>query len=293
MKTLQYTAPDGAVLPFGRAPYAVSVIGGLDAPEFLVQTERAPGQDGATYIDGQHEPREIVVEGAIAAGYGASTAVEVARRALIKALNPKLGAGVLRYISGTKTLDIPAIPVSCALTKNPEDPITRFQIQFLCPDPYYRGIQGKNYTGLYISKYFEFQADGYEFVAGGVELSILAGISGQRLIVQNGGDVSAPIVLTLRGPALNPKIQNVETGEYLQITKALETDEVVEINTAFGNKTITITKAGTKSNGSQYLDAGSTFFHLPVGASTLEFSDSGGQLGAVAIVTFFERYIGV
>jgi len=107
------------------------------------------------------------------------------------------------------------------------------------------------------------------------------------------GDVPSPIIATFPGPAFYPQIINQVTGEYIQINTELANGDSVVVNTAFGQKTVVLTKGGIVSNGNAFLDIGSTFLQLEPGANTLYF-DEGNQLAtATASLVYTNRYVGV
>lgn len=287
MRTLTYTAPGGTAIVFGGADYAITSLTGESSPEFSPQVKSAPHQDGATYIDGLYESRDIVIEGAIVALSG----VAAARRAIIAALNPKLGMGTLVFYNGTTSYQIAAIPVTSPEFKNKsyDDPYTRFQITFHCPSPFWQDITEESETVTYLGYELEFPTAGIEMVAAGIMVSELGGIGGQVVNIDNTGDVDCPVTIVFYGPADNPKIINNTTGQYIRLVKTVAAGEAVQVTTEFGNKTVTIDGV----NAMQYLDLSSTFFQLQPGTNQLEFIEDGTNSGSSATIAYRLQYIGV
>jgi hypothetical protein len=124
-------------------PFTILKIEGLGNPETFVQKQKAPFQDGTTYIDALLGNRNIVVEIAINAPND-FTNMSTLRRELAKKLNPKLGQGTLTYydeanVTGEQKV-IAAIPVTSPTFPNKDyrDPFVRAQITFLCNDPWWK-----------------------------------------------------------------------------------------------------------------------------------------------------------
>jgi len=110
---------------------------------------------------------------------------------------------------------------------------------------------------------------------------------------QNDGDVPCPVLITFTGPATNPRIIKQETLEYIRINATLSAADYFIINTAFGQKTITFVQGGIAKNGTAFLDLGSTFFQLDVGANTVYFEDDSVASTATATMEWAERFVGL
>ena len=106
------------------------------------------------------------------------------------------------------------------------------------------------------------------------------------------GDYNTPISVTFTGPSTNPRIVNADTLEYIRLNTTLAATDTFVVNTAFGNKTVTLTQGGIVKNGIAFLDIGSTFFQLTPGANTVYFEDDAVASTATATMTWTERYVG-
>lgn len=67
-----------------------------------------------------------------------------------------------------------------------------------------------------------------------------------RVNIVNDGHVETPIEVEFHGPAENPRVTNLTTGEYVQVNRTLTSDDVLFINTAFRNKIVEIERNGIR-----------------------------------------------
>lgn len=93
----------------------------------------------------------------------------------------------------------------------------------------------------------------------------------------NEGQVEAPVIIRIIGACVNPRIDNLTTGEFIKFKDlTLDSDDVLEIDTTFGQKKVLL-------NGVNYfhkLDFSSTFFNLKIGENSIEFTDDTGSTAA-------------
>lgn len=110
--------------------------------------------------------------------------------------------------------------------------------------------------------------------------------------ILNRGYMPAPIEIFFKGPAVNPKIINHRTGEYVRVKKELTSDDTLYINTAFRQKKVEIIKDGVHENAWDYLDLSSSFFWIQPGDNMIEYSTDAGNSNGVEIF-YRERYLGI
>lgn len=108
----------------------------------------------------------------------------------------------------------------------------------------------------------------------------------------NEGDVDTPVEIEFHGPAVNPKIINHTTGEFIRIKKEITSDEVLYINTAFGKKRVGIIRNGTREDAFDYIDLDSRFFSLRPGDNVIEYQSENLAPQSVQIY-YYNRYLGV
>ena len=111
--------------------------------------------------------------------------------------------------------------------------------------------------------------------------------------VYNDGHMPAPVEIYFKGPAVNPKVVNHRTGEYIRIKRTLTSDEAVYINTAFRKKAVVIINRDTREDAWDYLDLSSSFFWLQEGDNLIEFISDAGVKSKGVEIYYQERYLGV
>lgn len=90
-------------------------------------------------------------------------------------------------------------------------------------------------------------------------------------IVENFGQVEAPVVIKIVGACINPIIENVTTGEMIRFKNLTmsATDELL-IDTTFGQKKVILNDV---QNVFDRLDFSTTFFSLKLGENEIDFRD--------------------
>ena len=117
------------------------------------------------------------------------------------------------------------------------------------------------------------------------------GISRDERLIVNDGDAPTPLVVEFYGPAVNPKVINETTGEFIQLNQTLGLEEVMRINTADGEKSVIFIDAeGVERNVFNWIDLDSTFFKLQVGENYLTYTADSDIQGAVVNFYYQNRY---
>lgn len=286
MQRLTFTAANGQQIKMDTRPFRLLTLQGAGAIQADIQTQKAPYQDGATYIDALLEPRSLLLEVAIMAEN--NERLYQYRRKLAQVFNPKLGPGLLRYEYDGGTKEIEAVAELA-----PEFPTGRdnrmpgFQraiLSLVCPspfwlEPYEEGAEMAAWLG------------GLKFA---LELPTMFSKQASEIIVNNPGDVSTPVVIEFFGPATNPRVDNLTTGGFIRVTRELAKDEKLVISTAFGDKHVKLVEAnGNESNAMHWIDLDSVFWQLEPGENTLRYSADAGADEARVKVTWKARYVGV
>jgi hypothetical protein len=112
--------------------------------------------------------------------------------------------------------------------------------------------------------------------------------------VMNDGEVKAPVNIIFYGPAKNPTVTNVTTGEFIGITKELKENEKLIIDTSFDNKLIEIEDAeGNRKNALGYIDLASVFWSLDLGLNILSYTSNNDSIKTKVLVKWKNRYTGV
>ena len=96
--------------------------------------------------------------------------------------------------------------------------------------------------------------------------------SGGQVVATNDGEFGAPWTAVISGPVTTPRIENVTTGATLTFNGTLGTGETLTISSL--DRTVLLN--GTASRYS-WLTAGSSWFDLPAGSSTVRFAGVSGS----------------
>jgi hypothetical protein len=109
--------------------------------------------------------------------------------------------------------------------------------------------------------------------------------TGGTLAAVNNGLYPAKPVFKITGPVTNPKINNPLTGQYIRVNLALQSGDVLTIDT--GSRVVRLN--GVNRNNA--LDVGSSLFTIPVGGVNLSFSSTdGGTVAGTAAVYTLDTY---
>lgn len=292
MRSITYANPNGHTITFGLppAPYYITALKGIDAPSLDLQTQKAPYQDGTTLIDQLFQSRTIAVEGAIAVPVS-NPAIAPLRREILSVCNPKDGPGTLTLTTDWGTKSIRAVPSSVVFPNRvPTVPFQVFQLMFYAADPFFLDPSDTVINAYYTSSGFSFPL---AFPDLGITMGSVGGIGGKSVTIDNVGDVDTPVVIRFDGPATNPKMTLLNTGEYIQLNVTLTAGQYVEVSTGFGSKSVAYYDGATLSNGIVYLDILSSFFSLVPGSNDIQFYDAEANTGSYASIAYRNRFIGV
>lgn len=127
--------------------YTIDSVTGLDMDRD-VQTQRAPYQDGTTFIASYHKPRIVTLEGGINITDIATLGARRAALASALADQPNSYTSTPQTLkplgiitpTGTRWIDAEVQRVTWAYKKS-TDGFQRFQIQFYCPNPFFYGVE--------------------------------------------------------------------------------------------------------------------------------------------------------
>lgn len=162
------------------------------------------------------------------------------------------------------------------------------QISIICPDPYFysAGEDGNNVTNFYsIDPMFEFpfsneSLDEPLLVFGEIQIKT------EGVITYHGdSEIGVMIYIHAIGPATNINIYNTETREVMRINtekissltgKGIVASDDIVINTAKGEKSITLIREGISYNILNCLDKNTDWFMLTKGDNIFAFTADSG-----------------
>lgn len=289
MERVTFINSRGQSIQLGNdAPFIMTKIEGTGAVNVDIQTQKSPFQDGETYIDSLLEPRSLSIEVMVLADNREEMMIN--RRKMLQVFNPKLGEGKLIYECGNIKREIRAVSELAPVFPDAGDFKDTMQpglIQLYCPNPFW--------LDTFIES--EEMADWVGGLRFPLQLPMMfAGRSSrQHTVIHNAGDVDTPIVFEFLGPATNPVVTKVDTGEYIKVNKEIAANEKLVITTEFGNKKVILRNLDTKEeiNAFGWIDLGSTFFQLEPGNNLISYSADSGQETARVWIRWRNRYVGV
>lgn len=279
-----------------KGPYYLQDFKGVGEIQARTQTESAPGQHGAYITADTMNTRQVLFK-VIVLGEDMSEIYE-RRRYLSRVFNPVLGEGVLQYQNdyyledqnGQRTKKLSCVPVSAPEFPTGKDNQTgRYHVAIIelnaVSNPFFEDLFPTNVTLEQVTPLFEFELEIDDLFEVG---SLAKG----EIIIENDGDVSTPLMVTVYGPVTDPRLTLEETGQFIELETPLTANEKMIITTAFGNKRATVYRDnGTIEDGTGYLSLDSDFFDLQLGKNTLLFTASAGSETAVLDVSFSKQYV--
>lgn len=290
---LIYTNERGESLELGvNSLYYCNVskdVTGISDIKNTLYSSSSMGQHGNTYIGQRIEPREITIAGHINTKDKAQ-AFDLRRKAL-KILNPEL-QGKLTYIYG----DFRKV-INCRVDASPEfykkQVLLQYEITLNCPSPFWEEeTETKEDIASWVAGWefpCEIEQDNAE--------SMIFGYREESIIVDcyNEGDVSTGmrIRFTALGTVSKPMLLNVDTQEYIQVNETMQTGDVIEIVTNYGEKGATLTRNGEKSDYFRYIDVDSTFMQLAIGDNIFRYDAESGVNSLEVSIFYSPKYLGV
>ncbi|MCC2231114.1 phage tail family protein [Lachnospiraceae bacterium CLA-AA-H215] len=267
------------VLTIGDNQYGIVDYSDLESPEYDYDTEKRLSGYGSTIRSRRISEREIT----ITAEYKSRREGKEEAREFVTRFFRPYTSGNLTVRRGTLERNID-YEISEFRSKNTNiyDRF-RFQLTLLCPDP---ALLSEKRTGDITT-----WVNGLRFP---FKLPFSLRRHGDTYtIIENKGDLETPVLIRFYGPALNPVIQNVSTGEHVKVRCSLKDGEILEINTDYGAKSVILRRGGESENLNQVLDLSSRFFWLQLGENVMSYkSDNTAQKNKVT-VSYHERYLGI
>lgn len=273
----------GEQIAFGAGgSYTLKNLTGIGANDVQPQTDKAFGQQGVYFFGMTEDPRIIAHDATIIADSEAD--LEAKRLEVARISNPSLGLGQIILNTGLNKYQIGA-----AVTLKPDpQPMNNqyseeFSIAYFCPKPDFL-----SFTPTTIKM--------VDFV-GGLMFPLVFPIEfaerGMGATINYEGNNPASVMIDLRGPAVNPIIENKTTGLVIR-TKNLELaeGEKLLIDTNPDAPSVMIADSdGMITNAWNHLKFGSVFWALECGENVLGFSADSGT--PECYLTYYTHYAGI
>ncbi len=292
MQKIVYENPLGQRVEFGlKRPYVLEKVSGIGAEDASLLTSEAAFVDGKSFGGLYLGDREVTATVHI---HGADARALYENRQKLMALlcsgqSREGKMGRLEYENDFLKVWIPAV-----VKKGPQPGskkggyFTSVQLVFYCPDPAWRGMEQQVGRIAYVDGGMNFpleidQKEGVRF-----------GARGYSGVLYNEGDTPAPVEVSITGPAVNPEVRKMATGEYIRVRRQLYEGDTLTIRTDPFDTDVSITRAsGAVEQAFGYLDLTSTFFRLEPGENKLQYFSEDDSTSSRIIVTSYSRYGGV
>lgn len=253
----------------------------FETPSLNQVSTSSSGQDGATYVNTYLTARELEISFDIIATE--SKPLYTLRREIINKLSPKYGVGKLRYVYGDKDVHMKCAVSSVAFADHGSK-ISTVLVRLKAFDPYFIDSAQSTCALKFVESLLIFP----------VTFPCVFGAHANSGIVTNIGDAPAPVRIRFYGGVTDPAFSNCTTGETIRIYGTIAENEILEIDTAYGVKSITlISSDGTRTNAFAWLDPHSVLWSLPVGESEIEYSAASDSDNSYGELVYYNRYVGV
>jgi hypothetical protein len=279
MEKVVITNKNGESITLGnQAPFYLQVIDGVGNIPVTIESQKAPKQDGSTYLGNMLEGRAISIEGMIITRSNPDEVLEC-RRKMQKVLNPKLGLVTISYQNKEIKGIVETTPIFPSEQGNKGIYYQKYLIQIICHNPFW------------LDSFTESREMSY--LMGGIRFNLRLPTNfsnrGFRRKCINDGDVDTPIIVEFKGPAINPTVNNLSTGEFIRLNRELGENDVLNISTEFGKKYVKV----NGENAFHFIDLDSVFWSLVQGENILSYESNNDSIKTRVIVKWKNRYLGV
>lgn len=166
-------------------------------------------------------------------------------------------------------------------------------IEILCDDPLFSDLYNTTVGVALWDNEFVFPLD---FALAGDTLIFGLRSASQIVAVNNSGDVQAGMLITFTasGTVINPKLINISTQEYLQVTKTLTAGQRLAIDTRGRVPTVVhFADDGTPTNVINLVTDTSHFVRLPLGISSFSYTADANEENLEVSILYSNRYLEV
>lgn len=250
-------------------------------PEALVTCSEMYGRDGGRFESSRVPVRHISM---LIQFYNRD--VDAARMRLNRIISAN--ELKLRYITEHRDVYITG-QLESAPVYSDELPVIG-QINLVCTDPYWKVGGDTTHVISGTEPCFEFpieidEDEGMFF--GEIESALIVPIVNEGTV-----ESSAIFTFTAVTACSNPRIENIDTGEFMQVNVDMVTGDKLVINTKIDDKTIEFTHDGVTENYFNKRAAGFTFMYIQPGVNNLKYTVDEGDEHALDITVNFDTQYG-
>lgn len=269
---------NGEILELGNSDYKIIKVEGIESSDYEVNIINSALGDGGQFNKTIIRPRPISIE----FDYMNIENSEDIRQYLIKFFNPRFQGTLFVNYNGVERYIAYRLEKVKNKRTNLYTPLN-FVIDLICPDPNFNDVLMSEEIATWIGGWkFKFKLP-FRFKQKGEN----------RKNIVNAGHLETPVKIIFKGPAVNPKVTNLTTGEFIQVNRTLTSDDVLYINTEFGHKTVEIETNGIKKNAFNYINLDSTFFKLQVGDNLVEYGTENNLDPQSIQIIYKNKYLGI
>lgn len=268
-----------------EAEYQIIKIIGLNPPSAHLNMSSVAGLDGSMYNSGRLNNRNIVITLRI------NGSVEDNRQNLYKFCQTK---EKVRFYYRNQNRDVYidgyVESVECDLFSDSE----KAQISIICPQPYFMDTEETQVDGSSVTALFTFPFT----IEEDDPIPISEYVIDNTIDLYNDAEseVGCLIDIDVNADISSILIQNTGTGESFTLNGTFLAGDHITISTVKGQKSVTLTRDGVRSNIFSAMQKGSTFFQLSAGDNFFSYLVDGSVSGNADIdiwFTFFKMYRGV
>jgi hypothetical protein len=278
----------------GNSVYQIMTIDGLeDLPVIRNQDDNRGYQDGMwtgrDFLSGRNLVFTITVRGDT--NYNMNYYLDLLQANLVP---QQQGTGLLQFqLPGSDLQRIDARVRRRAIQINTDysSGMATATYEFFCPDPRYYDDEGKS-TDLTNATAVAGRTYNRVYTATATNpanpdqtgMSYGGGAGAPNLITNDGWTTTYPLI-TIQGPAINPKVTDVTAGAFLLIDATIGTNDQLVLNTDY--RTVTLNGVNRRA----LLNNSSTWFAAPPGTSYYTFTATGTDGNTACVVTWRNAYI--
>lgn len=287
-----YKNNNGGQVTMGlRPPFLVTSKKGFGGVENEVTTQKQYGLDGSSLINQQLSERDLEIDFEVIASDKAD--LEDKKEQISSIFNSKI-AGLLTYQKDNgKVYQIDVLVTQPPNFDESSVNLTQsFKVTFLSLDSYWvdKNQDNKLIPLSSMKKNLTFPLR----ITKGFTFSDISSNTIQS--IENKGDVEVGMTITLsfKADVVNPKLLNIDTGEFFRLEATYSQGTVITIVTLRGSKEVTgVLADGTEFNALEDWDEDSVFLQLAQGINFLQLQADNGAENMLGSIKFSPKVVGV
>ena len=193
----------------------------------------------------------------------------------------------LRYV--TENIDVYIEGRAQRVTTPPNVRPMNTQIVIKCTDPYWK-VSGDNTAVIAGTKpcfKFPIRIPSTGMIFGSIKSALITEINNEGT-----ADSGAIFTITAISKCTNPKLENIDTGEFIQVTASMEAGDKLIINTNWDSKSIKFIHDNVTTNYFNFRVSGSTYLQVRQGINRFKYTVDEGDEHAVEITCKYDTKYG-